>query len=158
MRIDRSWTAGRALAIVLALALVCGVAAPALRADLKAALAEKDLEKRSKLALDNAEAVLQTARSAYQQGDIEKTKAAVGEVQESVELAYKSLDDTHKNPRKSPKWFKIAELATRDIMRRLDTFDHDMSFDDRPILKPLKDKVQQVHEDLLLGLMEGKPK
>ena len=150
MRIDRSWTAGRALAIVLALALVCGVAAPALRADLKAALAEKDLEKRSKLALDNAEAVLQTARSAYQQGDIEKTKAAVGEVQESVELAYKSLDDTHKNPRKSPKWFKIAELATRDIMRRLDTFDHDMSFDDRPILKPLKDKVQQVHEDCLL--------
>jgi hypothetical protein len=142
----------------LALALVCVIAAPALRADLKAALAEKDLEKRSKLALDNAQAALQAARSAYEQGDMGKTKAAVGEVQESVELAYKSLDDTHKNPRKSPRWFKNAELATRDLLRRLDTFDRDMSYDDRPILKPLKERVQQVHDDLLLGLMEGKPK
>jgi hypothetical protein len=142
----------------LALILVWGGAPPLLRADLKAALAEKDLGRRSKLALDNAQAALQAARSAYEQGDLEKTQASVGEVRESVELAYQSLDDTHKNPRKSPKWFKNAELVTRDMLRRLDTFDHDMSYEDRPILKPLKEKVQQVHDDLLLGLMEGKPK
>ncbi|HUA61415.1 MAG TPA: hypothetical protein VML19_21820 [Verrucomicrobiae bacterium] len=142
-----------------ALTVALVMAAPVvLRADLKAAFAEKDLERRSKLALENAEAALQAAKSAYQQGDMEKTKAAVGEVEESVDLAYKSLNDTHKNPRKSPKYFKNAELATRDLLRRLDTFDHDMSYDDRPLLKPLKDKVQQVHDDLLLGLMEGKPK
>ncbi len=141
------------------LAIVVGLASPALvRGDLKTALAEKDLERRSKLALDNAAAALQNAKSAYQQGDIDKTRAAVSEVGESVDLAYKSLEDTHKNPRKSPKYFKNAELATRDLLRRLDTFDHDMSYDDRPLLKPLKDKVQQVHDDLLLGLMEGKPK
>jgi hypothetical protein len=139
--------------------LIFGTAAPGLlRADLKAAMAEKDLERRSKLALDNAEVVLQAAKAAYQQGDIDKTKAAITEIQESVDLAYKSLDDTHKNPRKSPKYFKSAELTTRDLLRRLDTFDHDMSYDDRPILKPLKDRVQQVHDDLLVGLMEGKPK
>jgi hypothetical protein len=142
----------------LALALALGGAALPLRADLKAALAEKDLGRRSKLALDNAQAALQAARSAYGQGDMEKTKASVGEVQESVELAFQSLNDTHKNPRKSPRWFKNAELTTRDMLRRLDTFDHDMSYEDRPILKPLKDKVQQVHDDLLVGLMEGRPK
>jgi hypothetical protein len=138
---------------------ILGIAAPvAVRADLKAALAEKDLERRSKLALDNAESALQAAKAAYNQGDMDKTKASVSEVQESVELAYKSLNDTHKNPRKSPKYFKSAELTTRDLMKRLDTFDHDMSYDDRPILKPLEARVQQVHDDLLLGLMEGKPK
>jgi hypothetical protein len=142
----------------VALALACGVAAPELRADLKAALAEGDLGRRSKLALDNAEAALQAARSAYQQGDLEKTKAAVHEIQESVELAYQSLRDTHKNPRRSPHWFKSAELATRDLLRRLDTFNHDMGYDDRPMLKPVEDKVQEVHDDLLLGLMEGQLK
>lgn len=142
----------------LALVLAWGLGVPQLRADLKAAMAEKDLGRRSKLALDNALSALQAARSAYEQGDIEKTKASVGEVQESVELAFQSLNDTHKNPRKSPRWFKNAELATRDILRRLDTFDHDLSYEDRPILKPLKEKVQQVHDDLLLGLMEGRPK
>ena len=149
-----SSTAGWAVALTLA----CGVAAPELRADLKAALAEGDLGRRSKLALDNAEAALQAARSAYQQGDLEKTKAAVHEIQESVELAYQSLRDTHKNPRRSPHWFKSAELATRDLLRRLDTFNHDMGYDDRPMLKPVEDKVQEVHDDLLLGLMEGQLK
>jgi len=147
------------LCLGAAMAVMLGLAMPAaLRGDLRAALAEKDLERRSKLALENAETALQAAKSAYQQGDLDRTKAAVSEVQESVDLAYQSLNDTHKNPRKSPKYFKNAELATRDLLRRLDTFDHDMSYDDRPILKPLKDRVQQVHDELLLGLMEGKPK
>jgi hypothetical protein len=139
--------------------MVFGLTLPAgLCADLKAARAEKDLEKRSKLALENAVLALQAARAAYAQGDNEKTAAAVQEIQESVELAYHSLADTHKNPRKSPRWFKNAELATRDIGRRLDSFDHDMSYEDRPMLKSVKEKVQQIHDDLLLGLMEGKPR
>ena len=91
-------------------------------------------------------------------GDLEKTAAYVLEIRQSVELAYQSLNDTHKNPRKSPHWFKSGELATRDLLRRLETFDHDMGYDDRPMLKALRDKVQEVHDDLLLGLMEGKLK
>jgi hypothetical protein len=150
----RWWTVGW----TVALALACGAAAPELRADLRAALAEKDLGRRSKLAFDNAEAALQAARSAYQGGDLEKTAAYVLEIRQSVELAYQSLNDTHKNPRKSPHWFKSGELATRDLLRRLETFDHDMGYDDRPMLKALRDKVQEVHDDLLLGLMEGKLK
>ena len=33
-----------------------------------------------------------------------------------------------------------------------------MGFNDRPMLEKVKAKVQQVHDDLLVGLMEGKRK
>ena len=132
--------------------------APALRADLSQAKAEPNLEKRSKLALENAEAALKDARSAYHSGDLKKTGLLLKEVQDSVVLAETSLDDTGKNPRKSPKWFKRAELDTRDLLRRLTAFEQDMSVADRPLIQPVKTKIQQVHDDLLMGIMEGKKK
>lgn len=128
------------------------------RLDLKQIQAESNLEKRSKLALEHASAVLQAARDAYNSGDNQKTASLAAEVQESVELAAASLKQTGKDPRRSPKWFKHAEIETRDLVRKLDTFQQDMSFSDRPMLDKVKEKVQQVHDDLLLGLMEGKKK
>lgn len=132
--------------------------AAVVRADLHTAKAEPNLEKRSKLALDNAAQALKTAHQAYAAGDDAKVAALAAEIQESVELAGTSLQETGKNPRKSPKWFKRAEIETRDLLRRLDAFQQEMSVVDRPVLDPVKAKVQQVHEDLLLGVMEGKHK
>lgn len=129
-----------------------------LHADLKQALAEPNLEKRSKLALDNAAAVYQDARSAYEKGDNDRVAAAAAEIQESVDLAYKSLTETGKNPRKSPKWFKKAEIETRDLLRKLEAFEQEMSFNERPMLEKVKARIQEVHDDLLLGLMEGRKK
>jgi hypothetical protein len=142
---------------VAMLALFLGPAG-VLRADLKQAMAERDLGKRSKVALDNAEAALKAARAAYEQGDGDKTAAAVAEIQESVDLALDSLNKTGKNPRSSPRWFKQAEIQTRGLLKRLDTFQHDLSFTDRPMLDKVKARVQEVHDSLLLGLMEGKHK
>jgi hypothetical protein len=118
--------------------------------------AEPNLERRSKLALENAAAALQSARDAYRNGDNEKVEALAKEVQESVELAYASLQQTNKDPRRSPKYFKYAEIGTRDLLRKIDNFQQEMSFADRPVLDKVKEKVQQVHDNLLLGLMEGK--
>jgi hypothetical protein len=132
--------------------------APGARADLKAALAERDLGKRSKLALDNAADTLKAAREAVQRGDNEKVVAAVAEIRESVELAHDSLKSTGKDPRKSPKWFKQAEISTRELLKKLSTLQDDMDFADRPVLVELKKRVQQVHDELLMGLMEGKQK
>jgi hypothetical protein len=146
-----------AVASILALLLALSFA-PALQADLKKALAEPDLGKRSKLALDNAFAAYQAARNAYQAGEMEQVKAGIDEIGQSVDLAYQSLNDTGKNPRKSPSWFKKAELATRDLTRRIASFEDQMSYDDRPWLDKVKARVQQVHDELLLGLMEGKKK
>jgi phytoene dehydrogenase-like protein len=145
----------RRLAIVLVFAMA---AAGVARADLKAALAERDLGRRSKLALDNAASAMKEARAAFEKGDNEKLAEYAREVQESVDLAYESLQSTGKDPRKSPKWFKHAEIETRDLLKKVDTLQHDLSFQDRPLLDKLKARVQQVHDELLLGLMEGKKK
>jgi hypothetical protein len=137
------------------LMLCCAWAGP-LRADLKTALAEPNLGKRSKLALDNAAVALKAAREAYGNGDNQAAAAAAGEIQQSVDLAYDSLMKTGKNPRNSPRWFKSAEIATRDLSKKLDSFQRDMDYTDRPLLDQVKARVQQVHDALLLGLMEGK--
>jgi hypothetical protein len=129
-----------------------------LRADLQQAKAEPNLEKRSKLALTNAEDALHSAREAYNKGDNAQVEARATEIQESVELAAASLEQTGKNPRRSPKWFKHAEIVTRDLLRQLDAFERDMNVADRPLVEATKAKVQQVHDDLLLGIMEGTPK
>src|SRR5260370_41795974 len=111
--------------MLLALALVCP--GPPLHADLKAALAEHDLGKRSKLALENAGTAIKTAREAYQQGDNTAVTAAAREIQESGDLAWDSLESTRKNPRKRPRWFKQAENETRNLLKKLENLQHDMS-------------------------------
>jgi hypothetical protein len=141
----------------LALALSLGCAVPA-RADLKAALAEPDLEKRSELALDNASDALKAARKAYDKDDNALVSGFAEEIEQSVDLAQSSLQKTGKDPRNHPKWFKKAEIATRDLLRRLDTLQQEMSYADRPLLDKVKEHVLRVHDELLLGLMEGKRK
>jgi hypothetical protein len=91
----------------------------ALRADLKRALAEPNLEKRSGLALANAAAAYELARAAYERGDNAQVADAADEILDSVKLAYTSLTTTGKDPRKSPKWFKKAEIDTRNLLRKL---------------------------------------
>jgi hypothetical protein len=143
---------------LIALAAAPSPAAQEPAAGLKAALAEPNLEKRSKLALDNAEAAYQALRAAYEKGESAQVPAAAKEVQESVDLAYASLRETGKDARKSPKYFKRAEIGTRDLLRRMEDFQQQMSFEDRPLLDPVKADIQHVHDRLLLELMEGKRK
>jgi hypothetical protein len=143
------WIVGTALLLAAALP-VC--------ADLTAARAEANLEKRSKLAMDNAISALHEAREAYKGGDTPATTNKVSEVEESVNLVYTSLMQTGKDPRKSPRWFKYAEIETRNLLRSLESFQHDMNFEDRTLLDKTKERVQQVHDELLTGLMEGKRK
>lgn len=138
--------------------LLATALAPLSHADLKAALAERDLGKRSKLALENADAAVKTARDAANRGDAARLKDAAAEIRDSVDLAYDSLESTGKDPRKSPKWFKNAEIQTRELLKKLETLQQDLAFQDRPLLDSLKTRLQQVHDELLMGLMEGKKK
>jgi hypothetical protein len=142
----------------IAAAMIAAILASpaALRADLSKAKAESNLEKRSGLALENGAQALKSIREVYRKGDLEQVKSLVAEVQESVELAHTSLQQTGKNPRRSPKWFKRAEIATRNMAKSIESLQHEMSFTDRPLLDDLHSQVQQVHDDLLKGLMEGK--
>ncbi|SRR5258708_7033797 len=124
--------------------------------DLAAVRQEPNLEHRSELALDNADAALTGAREAYKAGDFEKTKTQAEELEESVTLAYDSLRDTGKDPRRSPKVFKRAEMATRQLLRRIDGLIESMSVADRAALLVVRDRVSDVHDDLLNGIMKKK--
>jgi hypothetical protein len=128
-----------------------------LHADLKRAMAEPNLEKRSGIALENAAAALKSARAAYEKGDNDQVAKDAAEILESVELAATSLTQSGKNPRRSA-WYKKAEISTRDLSRRLQDFQDQMSYVDRPLLDKVKARIQEVHEELLLGVMEGKKK
>jgi len=143
--------------LILVLTLLAS-AAGTIRASLDEARAEPNLEKRSNLALANAVMALKEAREAYRGGDSQMTMDKISELEESVELGYDSLVKTGKDPRKSPKWFKRAEISTRDLLRSMESFGHDMSFTDRPMLDKARERVQQIHDELLTGLMEGKHK
>lgn len=146
---------GKRFVLALALTLAGGAAAST---ELDAVRAEANLEKRSKLALDNAASALRSAREAYQAGDTATVTAKADEIGESVDLAYNSLTETGKNPRKSPKWFKHAEMETRELTRRLEDFAQQMNYNDRAILDKIRARVEQVHDELLTGLMEGRKK
>ena len=140
----------------LGLLLLGAAAGPA--ADLARVKSESNLEKRSKLALEHAQRALKDARSAYEKGDHARLQQLIGEIRESVDLAEASLEQTGKDPRRRPKWFKRAEIATRDLLRKLDAFQQEMSVTDRELLEPLESRIQEVHDDLLRGIMEGKRK
>lgn len=126
--------------------------------DLAASRAEPNLEKRSQLALANAAAALKSARTAYDHGEHAPVQASLAEVLESVELAQRSLHETGKDPRKSSKWFKRAEIETRALAKRLQEFQREMDFDDRHMVQKILPAIEQIHDALLLGVMEGKPK
>jgi hypothetical protein len=137
-------------------ALVVGALAAPAYADLTAARAQPNLEKRSDLALKNANETLKAARKAYDQGNLDVVKTALQEIRDSVDLSLESLKATGKNPRKSSKYFKRAEIGTRNLIRDLENFQRSMNYYDRGIMDGLKEHIQRIHDDLLLGLMEGK--
>jgi hypothetical protein len=134
--------------------LALGCVWPAL-AELDAVKAEKNLQKRAKLAMENADAALDKARAAYMSGEMEAQAAGLTEVEESVALAYQSLKETGKNPRKASRHYKRAEIGSRKLLRRLDTFRNEMSYLDRDPIDKVIQSVTKVHDDLLKDVMGG---
>ncbi|MGE5487789.1 MAG: hypothetical protein ACM3ZB_08230 [bacterium] len=126
------------------------------RADLSAARSERNLEKRSALALDNARDALKAARTAYMEhGDLKATSEALQEIVESIQFSYDSLLATGKDPSRKPKHFKRAEIRTRELMRHLDDFRAQMSALDRAEIERTRDAIQKIHDALLEGIMGG---
>lgn len=125
-------------------------------ADLASIAQEPNLEKRSQLAVEYARTALETASQEYRDGDMAKTEAALHDVAAAVELAYQSLLDTHKNARRDPKYFKRTEVATRELLRRIDGLAGSMSYADRPVAGKVRDRVAAVHDNLLQAIMKRK--
>ena len=123
--------------------------------DLDAVKREPDLEKRSEKALLYAEKVVGGVRKLYEAGEWAAVLSALGEVEQCAVLARESLQKSGKNPRRSPKYFKRAELMLRALARRLESAAQAVSFDERPDITRVKDVVQKEHDTVLQFIMTG---
>lgn len=123
--------------------------------DLTAVKAEPDLNKRSELALLNAEEKLEAARQAYQAGNDNAQASDIQEVADAVALCYESLERSNTPPRKS-RYYKRAELRVSALMRRLAGFRDDVSFDFRPKVDAVLKKVSDIHDQMLSDIMSKK--
>jgi hypothetical protein len=124
--------------------------------DLAAIKLEPNLERRSERALDNASTAMDAARDDAAAGDLAKVKADLDELRDSVDLAYQSLVDSGKSARRNPKFFKKAELKTRELMRRLEGLAQAVDADDRPAVETVRERVSKVHDDLIHDIMQKK--
>lgn len=124
--------------------------------DLASIKLEPNLERRSEKAIDNASAAMDSARDASSVGDSAKIKGALEELRDSVDLAYQSLVDSGKSARRNPKFFKRAELKTRELMRRLEGLAQAVDSDDREFVENVREGVSKVHDSLIQDIMQKK--
>ncbi|MGI8742911.1 MAG: hypothetical protein ACR2NN_10140 [Bryobacteraceae bacterium] len=123
--------------------------------DIAALKSEPDLEKRSELALANADRQVDAARDAYQGGDLKRMQAALEEIRDSVNLSAESLEQAHKKARNN-KYYKRAELKVRALLRRLSGFHDEVSAEDRKEIEAVRQRLQEVHDQLLAQIMSKK--
>jgi hypothetical protein len=133
---------------------LCLAAAPDTLEDVRA---ERNLEKRSRLALEYAHEALDRAVKTYQDGRPKAGLEMFSEIQQAVELSEESLEATGKAPSKSPKHFKRAEIETRKLLRELENAETQINFNDRERVRAVHDRVEEINRELLLGIMT-KPK
>ena len=124
-------------------------------ADLGSVKSQPDLNKRSELALENADHAIDEARKASQAGDDKAMQAALSEIDDSVALCYQSLEETHTTPRKS-RFYKHAELKVSALLRRLSTLRDEVGYETRPAVEGVIKKLSDVHDQLLSEIMSRK--
>jgi Na+-transporting NADH:ubiquinone oxidoreductase subunit NqrC len=140
------------------LVMVTGLLALPALAQLSGIKSMPDPEKRSEAALLHAEKQLKAARISYQDVRMEEVEGQIREATEAVVLSLESLEATRKDPRKKSKYFKKAEIKTRQLLREADQFSQAMSVNDRQIVDPLIQELRRVNEALVLGVMGAKPR
>ena len=114
---------------------------------------EFDLEKRARLAVRYARDTVGRVAALYREGKRAEGEALLLEIQAAVELASESLKATGKPAWKKSKPFKIAEIATRKLLRDLDDLDKKLSYDERDQLMKVRARIEQVNQELLMAIM-----
>ena len=145
------------LLIPAMLAISAGLCLAATPRTLDDVRAERNLEKRSRLALEYAHATLDRAIKTYLDGNPKAGLELLAEIQQAVEISQESLEATGKIPSRKPKHFKRAEIETRALLRELESAETQVNFDDREHVRAVYDRVEEINRALLLGIMT-KPK
>jgi len=142
--------------LYLLIALSAGAEQPAPPADIEAVRAEPRLDRRYWKALEFGAAQIDLARKSYQEGPIEKFQPALDSILQAVQLCDDTLRGTGKNPSKSPKHFKRAELKMREMIRRVQGLEELVAIDDRAAVNKVRTRIQTIHDELLLDIMGRK--
>src|SRR5262249_3374769 len=150
--------AEQAMRLVPAAFLIAIMWAQQPASELDAVRAEPMPEKRYWKALEYASSQMDLARKSYGKGDVETYHAALDQVTKAVQLCDETLRATGKNPSKSPKHFKRAELKMREIVRRLQSLEDEVSVDDRAAATKARTRVNEIHDELLFDIMGRRKK
>lgn len=132
------------------------LAVPVVRADLADVKNEPNLEKRSEKALENANIAVDEARKAYKSADLAAFGSRLREVEESAELSYQSLQDTGKAARRSPKFFKRAEMKMHALAKRLEALGVEVSFEDRALVEATRKTLSDLEDKIVFEIMTKK--
>ena len=125
--------------------------------EFEAVSAEPNLEKRARRALEFSLTSVDHVLETYQSGNPQAVEDILAKMLEAVELAYASLVATGKAARRRPKHFKRAEIQTRRLLNRLDNLSHNLHFDERAALDPIRRRVSAINSQLLEAIM-SKPR
>ncbi|MGD0301476.1 MAG: hypothetical protein ABSE86_30735 [Bryobacteraceae bacterium] len=123
--------------------------------DIASVKSEPDLERRSELALATADKDIDAAKLAYNGGDEKAEQEALAEVKELVDVSYDALEHSNKAPRRS-KYYKNAELKLSALLRRLNSFRDQVSFESREAVDAVIKRVSDVHDEVLAAIMSKK--
>ena len=151
------------LSQVLLCAVLCWAGlrlAPAARpaASLESIRTEPNLERRSQSALAFARATIKPVLKAYEQGDAELGGWLLMQIQEAVELAQEALSATGKSARRNPKYFKRAEIQSRNLIKQLRALSRALNYDEREVVDSVVDRVSAINDELLLAIMTKRKK
>ncbi len=144
--------------LLAGIALCAAAELTAAETGLAAIQAEPRLERRAREALSYARKSVNLVVKAYHGGDAKKGQELLAEIQQAVELAKEALDETGKNPLKSPKEFKHAEISTRRLLGELQEIERELNYDERDKLFAVEQRVSEINQELLLGIMTKKKK
>ena len=118
--------------------------------------ADPNPEHRSHSAIEYSAAAERNAEAAYSKGDLAAVKLELKNMQDAVELARQSLDQTGKSPMRHPGPYKFGELRTQEMLVRLGDLERNMDAEERPMLEGSKSKVQEIHDVWFDGIMSKK--
>ena len=111
--------------------------------------AEANLERRSELALAYAGEVLTKLRPGLETKEWAAITPEIEEFRAAVDLSFAALKATGKNARRSPKYFKRAELKLRELSRRLRGLQVLAAVDDRPKMDEVIAYVDKLQDELV---------
>ena len=118
--------------------------------------ADPNPEHRAHSAIEYSSTAERNAETAYSKGDLAAVKTELRNMEDEVELARQSLDQTGKSPSRHPAPYKFGELRTQEMLVRLGDLERKMDADERPMIEGPKTKVQEIHDAWFDGIMSKK--